>query len=123
MKTFTLRSMFFLLTAAIFFHLGAMEGFYKDLFYDAGVGLDDQDKLIAGDFLKISYEFYSGENADTQSLLMIKNEHDDNGVLLYPDGEPRFTVLYTCGGYGDHKKSMGTEGIQQQQDHPDDPRA
>jgi hypothetical protein len=116
MKTYVQRSMFFLLTAALFFHLGAMEGFYKDLFYDAGVGLDDQSKLYAGDFLKIAYEFYSGESADTQNLLMIKNENDDNGVLLYPDGEPRFTVLYTCGGYGDHTKSMGKDGIQRVRD-------
>jgi hypothetical protein len=92
------------------------EGYYKDIFFDAGVGLDDMTKLYAGDYLKYSYEYYSGESADTQNLLMVKNADDDNGVLLYPDGEPRFTILYTCGGYGEHATSLGNEGKQRVRD-------
>jgi hypothetical protein len=116
MIAYALRSMFLLLAAAFFFCGEATEGFYKDIFYDAGVGLDDMAKLYAGDFLKLSYEYYSGEDADTQNLLMVKNENDDNGVLLYPDGEPRYTVLYTCGGYGEHASSLGNEGKQRVRD-------
>ena len=67
MRTATLRSMFLLLSTALFLHLEATEGFYKDIFFDAGVGLDDMTKLYAGDYLKYSYEYYSGESADTQN--------------------------------------------------------
>jgi hypothetical protein len=116
MKTSALRSLFFLLIAPAFLHLQAMEGFYKDIFFDAGVGLDDMSKLYAGDYLNYSYEYYSGESADSQNLLMVKNENDDNGVLLYPDGEPRFTIEYTCGGYGQHASSLGSEGQQRVKD-------
>jgi hypothetical protein len=116
MKKFTLFSMVILFTTATSLELYAMEGFYKDLFYDAGVGLDDQSSLVAGDFLKLSYEFYSGEDSKQQNLLMVRNEYDDNGVLLYPDGEPRFRILYTCGGYGEHASSLGTEGKQRVRD-------
>jgi hypothetical protein len=116
MKTSTVRSMFLLLAAALYLHLEATEGFYKDIFFDAGVGLSDMTTLYAGDYLKYSYEYYSGESADTQNLLMVKNENDDNGVLLYPDGEPRFTIEYTCGGYGQHASSLGNEGLQRIKD-------
>jgi len=42
---------------------------------------------------------------------MIGNEFDDNGVLLYPDGEPRFKVIFTNGGSPEmHGESLGEQG-------------
>lgn len=87
------------------------EGFYKELFMDTGVGLDDFDRLPAADQLKFRWEFYSGENTTEQRSYMTSNANDSNGVLLYPDREPRFMILYTGGGYGDHAGPVGDQGI------------
>ncbi|MBN1983939.1 MAG: hypothetical protein JW795_20575 [Chitinivibrionales bacterium] len=96
----------------------AFEGFYKTIFIDGGVGLVKMRSLPAADQLKFPYEFIAVDStgADTQNLLMVKNPTDDNGVLLYPDGEPRFSLLYTCGGYGDHLESLGKDGKQRIRD-------
>ncbi|MBN1609060.1 MAG: hypothetical protein JW940_20700 [Polyangiaceae bacterium] len=92
------------------------EGFYKELFMDVGVGLDDVDRLPAADQLGYRWEFVSGEDVAVQHSYMTSNANDANGVLLYPDREPRFMMLYTGGGYGDHAGPVGAEGIQNVQD-------
>ncbi|MBN1984277.1 MAG: T9SS type A sorting domain-containing protein [Chitinivibrionales bacterium] len=94
------------------------EGFYKTIFMDAGVGLVAMTSLPAADKLSYSLEYISVDSlgTDTQNLVMVKNPQDDNGVLLYPDGQPRFALLYTCGGYGDHIGSLGVEGVQRIKD-------
>jgi hypothetical protein len=44
------------------------------------------------------------------------NTNDDNGVLLYPDREPRFMLMYTGGDYGDHGSAVGATGLKNVQD-------
>lgn len=97
-------------------HVKTSEGFYKELFMDTGVGLDDFDRLPAADQLEFRWEFYSGENTSEQRSYMTSNENDSNGVLLYPDREPRFMILYTGGGYGDHAGPVGDQGIKNVRD-------
>ena len=92
------------------------EGFYKELFMDVGVGLDDSTVLPAADQLQFRWEFVSGESTDTQHSYMTGNGNDSNGVLLYPDREPRFMLIYTGGGYGDHAGPVGTQGIKNVRD-------
>lgn len=88
------------------------EGFYKVLFMDGGVNLTSRTTLPATDYLKISMEYLATSEIDTQSYVMISNANDDNGRLLYPDGEPRFRVIYTNGGTStDHGISLGSEGL------------
>ena len=79
-------------------------GYYKDLFMDGGIGLNEYDDLPAAKFLNLTMERISTfENGDTtaatayEHMLMsnafIGSEIDCNGSLLYPDGAPRFRVI------------------------------
>jgi glutamine amidotransferase-like uncharacterized protein len=88
------------------------EGYYKVLFMDGGVNLTSRTTLPAADYLNISMEYLATSEIDTQSHVMISNAYDDNGRLLYPDGEPRFRAIYTNGGTStDHGISLGSEGL------------
>lgn len=91
---------------------GQTEGFYKDLFIDGGVYLAAAGQLEA-DSLGLSYEHIQTEDSVYQNFVMVKNYMDDNGVLLYPDGSPRFRLLYTNGGYGNHGRTLTYTGRRQ----------
>jgi len=74
------------------------QGYYKDIFVDAGIGLSKFSDLPAITYLTLSSEFVLTENQSEQNSFFVSNQFDDNGVLLYPDGEPRFKLIYTNGG-------------------------
>lgn len=85
------------------------QGYYKDIFMDGGIKLTSREDLPAARRLGLSIEhFVSGKDTpespltlqDTiiQQMLFGGSEIDHNGVLLYPDGEPRFRLLYVNGG-------------------------
>ena len=100
-----------LLSIILSFQVEAVEGFYKTLFMDGGVGLSEMRTLPAADYLNYSMEYLATNTVSVQTKVMIKNDNDDNGVLLYPDGEPRFKVIFTNGGDNDtHGESLGEEG-------------
>ncbi len=97
--------------------------FYKDLFMDGGIKLEPRHNLPAAEALGLSMEFYAcprpyGQPAtrqDTllQSQLYAGSEADHNGILLYPDGEPRFRVIYVNGGLAAaHGNSLGADGLE-----------
>ncbi len=111
MKNYILYSMILSLSTILLLRAETPEGFYKVLFSDGGVGLNSVNTLPAADYLNYSWEFIAHNTINLQNEAMIKNEYDDNGVLLYPDGEPRFQILYTNGGYSaEHGTSLGEEG-------------
>ncbi|MCQ2138003.1 MAG: hypothetical protein MJY60_04790 [Bacteroidales bacterium] len=88
-------------------------GFYKDVFMDGGVYLTSRTTLPAvTDLLKWDMEYLATGEQDLQNGIMIGNEQDSNGALLYPDGEPRFRVIYVNGGAASHGNSLGAEGRQ-----------
>jgi glutamine amidotransferase-like uncharacterized protein len=94
------------------------EGYYKVLFMDGGVSLTSRVTLPAADYLAISMEHLATSEADTQSFVMITNNDDSNGRLLYPDGEPRFRILYTNGGKStSHGTSLGEDGRNRVRDY------
>ena len=96
--------------APVFAHA---EGFYKDIFMSGGVNLTSRKKLYAAESLGLSYEYYAGKDPWRQSQLVIGGESDTNGVLLYPDGQPRFRMLYVNGGGATkHGKSLSKQGRQ-----------
>jgi hypothetical protein len=95
---------------------GSREGFYKEIFMDVGVGLDHLKGLPSADKLGWAWEFVSTDDVEVQHAYMWSNANDDNGVLLYPDREPRFMIIYTGGGYGDHATAVGATGIKNVQD-------
>ena len=103
------------------------DGYYKDIFMDSGIRLNSLTDLPVSRYLGLSIEsFVSATHSpdlltlrDTllQREIMIGTEDDLNGVLLYPDGAPRFRVLYMNGGKAaGHGKSLGVQGRQRLKD-------
>lgn len=98
------------------------QGYYKDVFMDGGIKLTSRTRLPAADFLNLSIEYFASERytstfpptlADTlrQNELIVGSARDINGILLYPDGAPRFRVIYTNGGKAaSHGGSLGEKG-------------
>lgn len=103
-------------------------GYYKTLFVDGSLGLThfvDTDTLpwIKAMGLENDYECISVSNTkerDSLTALGIMRAaplgqdatwQDDNGVLLYPDGKPRFRTMYVNGGNSSrHGKFLSQEG-------------
>lgn len=100
-------------------------GYYKDVFMDSGINLTSRTDLPATRFLDLSLEkFVSASHSpmelsimDTiiQGEMICGNPWDDNGVLLYPDGAPRFRMIYMNGGkatkHGNSLTPNGRENI------------
>ncbi|MBQ0081479.1 MAG: hypothetical protein KBS95_08045 [Alistipes sp.] len=87
------------------------QGFYKDVFMDSGLALTSRRTLPACRALGLSMEYFvsastskkaknPANEVDTllQKMIMVGNPLDYNGVLLYPDGAPRFRMIYVNGG-------------------------
>lgn len=75
--------------------------FYKDVFLDAGIGLTSRKRLPALTHLGLSVEgmsFSSDEDIELQNQLIEGEPIDLNGRLLYPDGQPRYRLLFVNGG-------------------------
>lgn len=87
------------------------DGFYKDIFMSGGKSLTSRKTLHAAESLELAYEYYAGADASRQNQLLIGSKADENGVMLYPDGEPRFRMLYVNGGGAtSHGKSLTKTG-------------
>ena len=105
--------------------------FYKDIFLDAGAKLDRCSRVPAaicnmyglqnGSNLSDmsnweNLEFFNFSNADdesiqTQNSIFTGSENDYNGILLYPDGSPRFRLMYGYGGSASsHAETLGEQG-------------
>ena len=98
-------------------------GFYKDVFQDSGIMLTSRRDLPCTRSMSLSLEsFISAQHAtgvkpftatDTllQKQMICGSEVDENGILLYPDGAPRFRMIYMNGGKAaGHGASLGEEG-------------
>lgn len=87
------------------------DGFYQDIFMSGGSNLTSRKRLYAAESLGLGYEYYAGADAYRQNQLLVGSAVDENGVLLYPDGEPRFRMLYVNGGAATkHGQSLTQEG-------------
>ena len=88
--------------------------FYKDVFLDAGIGLTSRKSLSAANILKLSLEGISfsrympfSEEYEQQNEILAGCSYDTNGRLLYPDGQPRYKVLFVNGGKAtEHGESL-----------------
>ncbi|MFA7116801.1 MAG: BPL-N domain-containing protein [Bacteroidales bacterium] len=111
-----------ILSISIYAQSNNVDGYYKDLFMDSGIKLTSKVDLPVTRLLGLNMEVYysaTGKKSspfsitDTllQSYIMIGNPNDWNGILLYPDGAPRFRMIYTNGGQSTcHGRSLGEEG-------------
>lgn len=92
-------------------------GYYKSLFVNGGVGIThwvttEDMPWIKQAGLADDYEYLSSSNTNERDSIIglsllayspyISNQdvtwNDQNGVLLYPDGQPRFRAVYVNGG-------------------------
>ena len=129
MKRFLLS----VLAAALCLVAGAQDrtrGYYKDIFMDSGIMLNSRTDLPVTDLLGLSMEaFVSTKHvssppqhftlADTlrQRELIVGSPMDENGILLYPDGAPRFRMIYVNGGKAaNHARSLEDAGKQAYRD-------
>lgn len=99
--------------------LSNSRNYYKEVMMDGGIGLTSRFSLPATRLLDIQMEFFASASKknltqrDTllQTNIFIGSKADTNGWLLYPDGAPRYRVLYVNGGRANnHALSLGTEG-------------
>lgn len=107
--------------------------FYKDIFLDGGCelnpGVKENGEVVNGRlpyalkkagiekaeyFLATVDDVSNGwtqNDNDLQRLIMVGNPSDANGVLLYPDGQPRFRMIYMFGGHSNpHGTTLGADG-------------
>ena len=94
-------------------------GYYKDIFVDGGVMLNSYPDLPAAEYLNLSTEMFNSSekeylnSRDTlmQTMTFCGSPLDENGILLYPDGQPRFRMIYTNGGKAtSHGRSLTAKG-------------
>ena len=93
--------------------------FYKDVFLDAGIVLTSRKSLAAANYLNLSLEGislpYSNPSKEDKALqdAIISGEPVDlNGRLLYPDGQPRYKLLFVNGGTAtSHGQYLGKSGV------------
>ena len=100
-------------------------GYYKDVFMDSGIHLEGRKDLPATRFLDLSMEKFVAacyypckltmKDTLLQKELICGNPWDENGILLYPDGEPRFRMIFMNGGlatkHGNSLTPKGRENI------------
>ena len=94
-------------------------GYYKDVFMDGGIALSSRYYLPATRHLGLTIDYFASaktEKLTQQDTLLQTNifcgsEEDTNGWLLYPDGAPRYRVIYVNGGKsGTHARSLTARG-------------
>lgn len=92
-------------------------GYYGDVFMDGSVGVSSRTTLPACPYTGLSLEYIatnSSSSANATDTLMTHNifggwDDDPNGVLLYPDNEPRFRCVYVNGGNArNHGNALGS---------------
>ena len=92
------------------------KAFYKDIFMDSGTNLTSNTSMPVTDFLGLTLEYFRADgNTETtrkqQTSIYVGNSYDTNGRILYPDGEPRFRMVYVNGGgSSDHGYALGSDG-------------
>ena len=95
------------------------KGFYKDVFMDGGIALASRHFLPATRFLGLSIDHFASaarknltkKDSLLQSNIFCGSENDTNGWLLYPDGAPRFRMVYVNGGNAAlHAQSLTEQG-------------
>ena len=79
------------------------QAYYKDVFLDAGIGLTSRKKLYAAQALGLSLEYVSLDGSSINDIQIQEDVFsgslgDENGRLLYPDGSPRYRLLFVDGG-------------------------
>lgn len=92
-------------------------GYYKDVFMNGGIKLTSRRDLPVTRYLGLSLDYFATADPMTQTDTILQTnifcgyDEDTNGWLLYPDGAPRYRMVYFNGGSAYiHGKSLTDEG-------------
>lgn len=99
-------------------------GYYKDIFMDGGISVSSRTTLPSATALNLTMDYltcsphklngksaYNAADSLFQLELLGGNAMDENGILLYPDGQPRFRMIFmNGGGAARHGASLGEAG-------------
>ena len=102
----------------------AQRGYYKDIFMDGGISVSSRTTLPSATALNLTMDYltcsphklngksaYNAADSLFQLELLGGNAMDENGILLYPDGQPRFRMIFmNGGGAARHGASLGDAG-------------
>ena len=97
-----------------------LNAFYKDIFLDGGIHASAMSSMPAAEMLDFSQDCllispvdgeYCRDDTLAQDRAFIGCAEDLNGYLLYPDGAPRYSIVFVNGGNAtSHGRSMKEEG-------------
>ena len=95
-----------------------LRAFHADVFSDGGIHASSMTNMPAADMLGLSFEClitessnYTKADSTAQDNTFIGYSMDLNGKLLYPDGAPRYKVVFVNGGNATgHGRSLKPEG-------------
>lgn len=123
-RFFSFSISIWLLSLSVAYSQTPERGYYKDIYMDGGLSLTSKQYLPSARSLMLSIEtLRTGTSSlgitdvDTlmQNALIVGNEFDTNGILLFPDGAPRYRMIYVNGGtakaHGNSLTPMGRERI------------
>lgn len=100
------------------FAANTIEGFYCNVFQDEGTSISGGNLEIDCEYINFSQEHLDTRNdKEFQSSIMVQSETDANGYLLYPDGSPRYAIIYYHGGHMKHAEELGQQGRDQVRMH------
>lgn len=86
-------------------------GYYKEIMVDNGVDLTGIGHPPAIDSLGWRSDCVDTQDTACQNKYIIGYEDDYNGILLYPDNEPRYRMVYVNGGSAtSHGRSLTSAG-------------
>ena len=99
---------------------GLSQSYYKDVFLDGGISLTTLKTLSAARYLNLSLEgvtfpssIATSEKKSIQKAIISGDSNDSNGRLLYPDGQPRYKLLFVLGGDSKaHGQSLEKSGLE-----------
>lgn len=118
LKTLFASAALLLFTAAAVPAQPNAKGYYKDVFMDSGLLLNHLTDLPAARYCDFSFETFvaygvTAADSAMQQSVMFGNSMDENGVLLYPDGQPRFRMIYMNGGRAaSHGRTLYEKGLE-----------
>lgn len=99
------------------------EGYYKEMFINRGPGINSSDTKLHAENLGWRYDrLWLGNDEEKRNRffdLVAGRDEDRNGILLFPDGSPRYRIMTVGGADSDHTGFIGgIQGPLMERNHP-----
>lgn len=106
-----------LATLALIIPITCMAQYHADVFVEGGIMLNSEYDYPVFKKMNLTVEKFLASKTPTevdtllQESLLQENPWDENGILFYPDGAPRYRFIYmNRGKAGKHGQSLGNGG-------------